>query len=206
MPKRLCGGYCRLQMLLELALGVRGTVAGHRLGALEGGGGATPLPIHPWGFPPLRCFPQPSPTPPGRQDIERTASVRCVTACSLFRLDKDVFKDCLRKFPEFAATIVTHTETRFQQHLANKTTSPRAWTPPHDAESSSSSDGEAGEPGAARAHPAEHVYRYGRLESDVSLAPGAPHMPGQLGVPEDYRTPLSARSCGVQSVDSRTSS
>ena len=33
------GGYCRLQMPLSLALGVRGTVAGHRLGALEGGGG-----------------------------------------------------------------------------------------------------------------------------------------------------------------------
>ena len=30
------GGYCRLQMPLRLALGVRGTVAGHRLGALEG--------------------------------------------------------------------------------------------------------------------------------------------------------------------------
>ena len=30
-------GYCRLQMALRLALGVRGTVAGHRLGALDGG-------------------------------------------------------------------------------------------------------------------------------------------------------------------------
>ena len=34
------GGYCRLQMPLSLALGVRGTVAEHRLGALGGGGGA----------------------------------------------------------------------------------------------------------------------------------------------------------------------
>ena len=42
------GGYCRLQMPLRLALGVRGTVAGHRLGALEGGGGyPPPLPMHP---------------------------------------------------------------------------------------------------------------------------------------------------------------
>ena len=32
-------GYCRLQMPLKLALGVRGTVAGHKLGALKGGGG-----------------------------------------------------------------------------------------------------------------------------------------------------------------------
>ena len=29
-------GYCRLQMPLKLALGVRGAAAGHRLGALEG--------------------------------------------------------------------------------------------------------------------------------------------------------------------------
>ena len=46
------GGYCRLQMPLKLALAVRETVAGRRLGALEGGGGGlggTPplLPVHP---------------------------------------------------------------------------------------------------------------------------------------------------------------
>ena len=33
------GGYCRLRMPLQLALGVRETVARRRLGALEGGGG-----------------------------------------------------------------------------------------------------------------------------------------------------------------------
>ena len=32
------GGYCRLQMPWKRALGVGGTVAGHGLGALEGGG------------------------------------------------------------------------------------------------------------------------------------------------------------------------
>ena len=32
--KAVGGGYCRLRMPLKLALGVRGTVAGHRLGAL----------------------------------------------------------------------------------------------------------------------------------------------------------------------------
>ena len=37
--KAVGGGYCRLQMPLRLALGVRGTVAGHRLGALPAGGG-----------------------------------------------------------------------------------------------------------------------------------------------------------------------
>ena len=37
VAKAVGGGYCRLQMPLRPALGVRGTVAGHRLGALEGG-------------------------------------------------------------------------------------------------------------------------------------------------------------------------
>ena len=43
VAKAVGGGYCRLQMPLKLALGVRGTVAGHRPGALEGGG-ATSVP------------------------------------------------------------------------------------------------------------------------------------------------------------------
>ena len=43
------GGYCRLQMPLKLALAVRETVPGHRLGALEGGPWLPPwLPIHHW--------------------------------------------------------------------------------------------------------------------------------------------------------------
>ena len=37
VAKAVGGGYCRLQMPLKPALAVRGTVAGHRLGALEGG-------------------------------------------------------------------------------------------------------------------------------------------------------------------------
>ena len=45
VTKAVGGGYCRLQMPLRLALAVRGTVAGHRLGALEeGGGGYPPFP------------------------------------------------------------------------------------------------------------------------------------------------------------------
>ena len=43
VAKAVGGGYCRLQMPVRLALGVRGTVAGHRLGALEGGGGTPPF-------------------------------------------------------------------------------------------------------------------------------------------------------------------
>ena len=44
VAKAVGGGYCRLQMPLRLALGVRETVAGHRLGALEGGRGDPPPP------------------------------------------------------------------------------------------------------------------------------------------------------------------
>ena len=40
--KAVGGGYCRLRMPLRLAVGVRETVAGHRLGALERGGGTSP--------------------------------------------------------------------------------------------------------------------------------------------------------------------
>ena len=45
-----CGRYCRFQMPMKLALAVGGTVAGHRLGALEGGGGggAPPLLMQGW--------------------------------------------------------------------------------------------------------------------------------------------------------------
>ena len=42
VAKAVGGGSCRLQTPLKLALGVRGTVAGHRLGALEGEGGTSP--------------------------------------------------------------------------------------------------------------------------------------------------------------------
>ena len=38
------GGYCRLQMPLNLVLGVRGTVAGHRLGTVPP---PPPFPMHP---------------------------------------------------------------------------------------------------------------------------------------------------------------
>ena len=47
VAKAVGGGYCRLQMPLKLALAVRGTVAGHSLGALDGGG--VPFPMGPWG-------------------------------------------------------------------------------------------------------------------------------------------------------------
>ena len=42
VAKAVGGGYCRLQMPLRPSLGVRGTGAGRRLGALEGGGGGSP--------------------------------------------------------------------------------------------------------------------------------------------------------------------
>ena len=54
VAKAVGGGYCWLQMPLRLALGVRGTVAGKRLGALDGGG----LPP-----PPFQCIPAHPPLP-----------------------------------------------------------------------------------------------------------------------------------------------
>ena len=49
VAKAVGGGYCRLQAPLTRALGVRETVAGHALGALERGGGGTSatFPMHP---------------------------------------------------------------------------------------------------------------------------------------------------------------
>ena len=48
VAKAVGGGYCRLQMLLKLALAVREAVTGHRLGVPEGGAGYPPplLPMH----------------------------------------------------------------------------------------------------------------------------------------------------------------
>ena len=52
VAKAVGGDYCRLQMPLQLALGVRETVAGHRLGAPRGG----------WGYaPPFQSRPPPLP-------------------------------------------------------------------------------------------------------------------------------------------------
>ena len=42
VAKAVGGGYCRLQMQMKPALGVRGTVAGHTSGARGGGGGGYP--------------------------------------------------------------------------------------------------------------------------------------------------------------------
>ena len=78
VAKAVGGGYCRLQMRLGLALGVRGTVAWQRPGALEGGGGnfPPPFPMHPCTRPqgcaggrplpvPLPRTPSPSPNRAG---------------------------------------------------------------------------------------------------------------------------------------------
>ena len=51
VSKAVGGGYCQLEMSLRLALGVRETVAGHRLGALAGGRY----------LPPFQCIPHPRP-------------------------------------------------------------------------------------------------------------------------------------------------
>ena len=48
VAKAVGGPYCRLQMPLRLALAARETVAGRKLGALEGGV-PPPIPMHPCG-------------------------------------------------------------------------------------------------------------------------------------------------------------
>ena len=53
-------GYCRLQMPLKLARAVRGTVAGHRLGALEWGGGYLPPVFGVTVSPAIRLCPPPT--------------------------------------------------------------------------------------------------------------------------------------------------
>ena len=58
VAKAVGGGYCRLQMPLRPALGVRGTVAGHWLGPLDGAGG-TSVPMHPWRCPSPKYGPHP---------------------------------------------------------------------------------------------------------------------------------------------------
>ena len=47
VAKAVGGGYCRLQMPLRPAPGVRGTVAGHRLDWTPWRGGISPLPMRP---------------------------------------------------------------------------------------------------------------------------------------------------------------
>ena len=49
LAKAAGSGYCRLRTPLKLALAVKETVAGHRLGKLEWGGGG--------GTPPFQCIP-----------------------------------------------------------------------------------------------------------------------------------------------------
>ena len=44
VAKAVGGGSCQLQMPLKLALGIRGTMAGHRLGTWKGRGGTTSPP------------------------------------------------------------------------------------------------------------------------------------------------------------------
>ena len=62
-------------MPLKLALGVRETVAGHRLGALEGGV-PPPLPMHPWGLSPCRATPPAAPQGQATQPLHDCLSAR----------------------------------------------------------------------------------------------------------------------------------
>ena len=70
VAKAVGGGYCRLQIPSKPAPGIRGTVAGLRRGALEGGAGVPPLP-------PFQRIPAPPALYPNRgQDLVQGAQVR----------------------------------------------------------------------------------------------------------------------------------
>jgi len=62
------------------------------------------------------------------KDIVRTASVRSVTVCWLFQLDKRVFNKVLQRYPEFGRSIEASTEARLQQLPVKRITSPITFT------------------------------------------------------------------------------
>ena len=73
------GGYCRLQMPLKLALGVRGTVAGHRVSALGGGGNPPPSNVTlPPTFPQLTSI---RPPPPQKNLMPWVLRYTCTELC-----------------------------------------------------------------------------------------------------------------------------
>ena len=91
--KSVGGGYCRLQMPLSLALAIRGTVAGHRLSALEGEGDnpppppsdASPPPPNPTPAPSLPpSLPPPPQTPPKMWGMWDSCAA-CTHVCRAFR-------------------------------------------------------------------------------------------------------------------------
>ena len=80
------GDHCRLQMPLKLALGVRETVTGRRVGALGGGGGYLPS---------FQCIPPPYPSPPQPPyspgfTVDDLAVLLCRMECNNFSVWDDV--------------------------------------------------------------------------------------------------------------------
>ena len=80
VAKAVGGGYCRLQMPLRPALGVRGTVAGHRLGALEGGRGVPPCAFQCIAVPPPPPLPVPRAPAHASARVARSGPQRPKTA------------------------------------------------------------------------------------------------------------------------------
>ena len=84
--KAVRGGFCQLQMPVKLAVAVRETVAGHRLGALERGGVPPPLSMHPCCAGPLfgvfgeELFP--TPEMPEGNSVDNNVRAACMSiAC-----------------------------------------------------------------------------------------------------------------------------
>ena len=89
VAKAVGGGYCRLQMPLTLAFGVRGTAAGRWLGALEGAAS-----------PPSNASPLPAPTP--------VPQVKEKTATLTDRLPAELSIDGLAVFAQLTLTSAHH--------------------------------------------------------------------------------------------------
>ena len=81
VAKAVGGGYCRLQMPLKLALGVREQWLGVGWAPWEGGEVPPPLPMHPWEQP---LCPTPHPTRAPHLQGGRTTATRCRPAPRLF--------------------------------------------------------------------------------------------------------------------------
>ena len=87
VAKAVGGGYCRLQVPLSLALAVRGTVAGHRLGGVEGGWGyPPPFPMHPCPGAQVLCSAVPPPGGRGGHPCCRIWNHSTALPCTVSRV------------------------------------------------------------------------------------------------------------------------
>ena len=86
VAKAVVGYYCRFQMPLKLAVAVRETVSGHRLGALERVGGYVP---------PLQCIPATGVQNPAQEEGMASCKDGCIVICCLTVPDHTLMRACM---------------------------------------------------------------------------------------------------------------